>query len=156
MCMSIYECVSKSFRIIPDLRSDGLGALAFFSPLQPASVTLLVLSVDLFASLERFTFKFGPSDLDFARPDCPQDVLDVVLEGRSGLIFTNSRERTDFIASIDFLCDFSYLVGVFRTICPKPSKNQMKVESEMPFCFGTEELQIAYGKQCLFDVLLYQ
>ena len=65
-----------------------------------------MLSVGLFASLERFALELGPSDLDFAPPDSPRDALDVVFGGRNGVICKNSDECTGFVASIDFSYDF--------------------------------------------------
>ena len=67
---------------------------------------LLVLSIGLFASLERFALELGPSDLDFARPDSPRDTLDVVFGGRNGVICKISGECTGFVASIAFAYDF--------------------------------------------------
>ena len=65
-----------------------------------------MLSVSLFASLERFAFKLGPSDLDFAPPDTPRDALDVVFRSPNGLICKSSDECTGFVASNDFSSDF--------------------------------------------------
>ena len=65
-----------------------------------------MLSVGLFAALERFALELGPSDLDFAAPDSPRDALDVVFGGRNGLICKNSDECKGFVASIDFSYDF--------------------------------------------------
>ena len=51
-----------SFRMIPDLASGGWGALgcpACFCVLLPCFFALLVLSVGLFAPLERFALEFG-------------------------------------------------------------------------------------------------
>ena len=67
---------------------------------------LLALSVDLFAPLERFALKFGPPDLDFARPGSPRDALDVVFGGPNGLICKTSDACTGFVASIDFSSNF--------------------------------------------------
>ena len=65
-----------------------------------------MLSVGLFASLERFALVLGPSDLDFVPPDSPRDALDVVFGGPNGLIRKNSDACTGFVASIDFSSDF--------------------------------------------------
>ena len=78
---------------------------AIFS-LLPCFFALLVLSVDLFVSLERFALELGPSDLDFACPDCPRSALVVVLGSQNGVIWKASGECTGFVASIDFSCDF--------------------------------------------------
>ena len=88
--------------MIPDLASEGWGALgrpACFCVLVPCFFALLVLSVGLFASLERFTLEFGPSD-------SPRDALDVVFGGRNGVIWKISGECTSFVASIAFTYDF--------------------------------------------------
>ena len=79
---------------------------AYFCVLLPCFCALLVLSVGLFASLERFALELGPSDLDFAPPDSPRDALDVVFGGPNGLIRKNSDACTGFVASIDFASDF--------------------------------------------------
>ena len=95
--------------MIPDLASGASGVLgrpACFCVFLPCFFALLVLSVDLFASLERFALEFGQSDLDFARPDCPRDALDVVFGGRNAIICKNSSKRTGFVASIDLSYDF--------------------------------------------------
>ena len=87
-------------------RQRGFGALALF--FRPGAIffALLVLSVGLFASLERFVLDLGPSGLDVAPPDSPWDALDVVFGGPSGLICKISDACTGFVASIDFSSNF--------------------------------------------------
>ena len=65
-----------------------------------------MLSIGLFAFLERFALDLGPSDLDFAPPDSPREALDVVFGGPNGLICKSSDECTGFVASNDFSSDF--------------------------------------------------
>ena len=88
------------------MRQRGLGILGVFFRSWTVFFALLVLSVGLLASLERFVLELGPSDLDFARPDSPQDALDVVFGGRNGVIWKISGECTGFVASIAFAYDF--------------------------------------------------
>ena len=84
----------------------GFGILGVLFRSWTVFFALLVLSVCFGASNERFAFKLGPSDLDFARPDSPRDSLDVVFGGRNGVICQHSGERTGFVAAIDFSYDF--------------------------------------------------
>ena len=89
------------------------GAPACFCVLRPCFCALLLLSVGLVASLERFVLELGPSDLDFARLDSPRDGLDVVFGSRNGVICKVSGERTGFVASIDFSYDFHVFSKLF-------------------------------------------
>ena len=79
---------------------------ACFYVLLPCFFALLVLSIGLFASLERFALELGPSDLDFAPPDSPRNALDVVFGSRNGLVCKSSDECTGFGASINFSYNF--------------------------------------------------
>ena len=92
--------------MIPDMASEASASTAYFCVLLPCFCAPLVLSVGLFASLERFALELGPSDLDFAPPDSPRNALDVVFGGRNGLICKSSDECTGFGASINFSYNF--------------------------------------------------